>query len=877
MESFSEALALSGTDSWIETEILSRINSLFRNRDNLGGLRELLQSWVDQYPQRISLHRALAHTLADLQKIDEAEKVYRETVRLSPGNRDARERYAAFLEEIGKTAEAIELYEQLIEANPDDPSLYLRLAGLAYTRRDPEKIKRSISDYIRRSGESDSAFVTGARLLENFGQFAGAEETHRERIKRSPDNLEARENLAAYLFRRNRKKEALSIWNSVAARIEGIEALRIVRTLRTHGQNEAAWKLLLARREAWKNEPAFLNEFCRLSLAVDRPEIAIPEARRLVFLADRAASLNSALDVVRPIFNRSGTVRAQLESLEGAPRKSVPHIALIALLLDLMDRPGEALQKLAALPREDQPLAIEVRVRILESRQLWQPAIAVVKEALELPEGRRADNMIRLVDYSERANQPDEALRWIEEWKKIAPGSVSPWLRQAKVVAAHKSSAEAIPILEKASRRFRGEALIQEQLANLYIDRGLAPEAETIYRKLYETAENAEDKLRWAALFGDVASRLGRQGEAIRLFEDRHRRSPRSEVPILALVERYERSESLGLARTWLRKLLRIRPEHVNALLRLAAIEEKLGNEAEVLSTLERARKFDSTSRSTHRLARFLIKGGKETAGLRLLFESAALDVSDPGELVKVVASLAENRNWKQVRELTDSVLEKHPADPRLNYLKGIALEEEGLSTKAIEQFVHLIKAVSPKDKRNPGALAKHSLRGKLPPGFPPSRISARFREGPILSMDQVRSPETNSIYPNPTTRRNCSPSLTCRSFSPKSRTSCGTIIGSNSPGSALGSTGGCAMGNSTILVLSLMPFPNRCARIPRRWSISYWSGNRPISPPSNRRSNCWRKSIPTVLFSRFAWPVNSTPGKPASLSAPPWKDCCPG
>ena len=717
-QAWRQALESSGSGSWIEKEILSRVSTLFHSRDRVSELEKLLRRWSDQLPRRLNLRRSLAETIADLGKNEEAEKLYIEIIRLSPGNSEEVEHYAKFLEKTGDLATATDLYEQLIEKDPDDPDLYIRLARLLHASNESERLRKTINAYVEKSDHSDSAYIEGARLFEIYRQFDAAEELHRIRIERYPANLAAKEDLAGYLHRQNRGDEALAIWKEVFAGLEGIEGLRVIRVLTSQRQVRAAWELLLSRRQSWQNEAAFLAEFCRAAITVNQAEAALPEAERLVIMADSLADLEAALDASIPVFSLSSHAAALRKRLEKTGT-GIQRIILLAVLFDLEDRTAEAIETLDTAPPGGRALALEVKLRILENRKMWPQAITAATAALDRGEARRTATLRRLTDYSERIGSPAETLRWIEKWKKNAPGSAEPWLRQVRILTGAGRFEAAEKTLEEASRHFREEPRIKEKLAETYLNRGKEKDARRVYADLYEAAAELSDKLQWAGKYAESASRLGKESEVIRFFENRHRTAPMAEGPMLALFQFYRDNGEPEKARTWIRTLLRNHPGHVGAFHHLAAMEEQLGNFNEAKAALRTAMKLDPASGSAMQLA----------------LGNPAQHAAAPGKLTGFIQQQSREGNWDRIVSAIDELIEKPDVgkDHRMLYLKGVALAKRGLVNRAIEHFIELLLAGNP-TRQLPASKIPPALRSEDGEALPWPETYAEYRDFRIVT-----------------------------------------------------------------------------------------------------------------------------------------------
>ena len=105
------------------------------------------------------------------------------------------------------------------------------------------------------------------------------------------------------------------------------------------------------------------------------------------------------------------------------------------------------------------------KVRLLEGRQDWPTAAAAAEELLKMPGGRKSVNVRRLVELHMRSGDDQSALNWINEWKRLSPGSMLPWLQQASLLERMSNYKESINVMRAATRAFPDEPDLFARLA----------------------------------------------------------------------------------------------------------------------------------------------------------------------------------------------------------------------------------------------------------------------------------------------------------------------------------------------------------------------------------------------------------------------------
>jgi tetratricopeptide (TPR) repeat protein len=167
-----------------------------------------------------------------------ALEAFAKAVRLAPSDPVAQTRLGSELLALGRPHDALPHLEEAVRLDPENQSaLYslqraLRLAGQA---EQAEAVKGKLNELLRRQDQADQNAVAGIQLnnqgaaREQAGDLRGALEKYREALRRYPEHVGIRLNLAIALLR-------LGEWT------EGIAELREV--VRRDPSNRAAQKAL---------------------------------------------------------------------------------------------------------------------------------------------------------------------------------------------------------------------------------------------------------------------------------------------------------------------------------------------------------------------------------------------------------------------------------------------------------------------------------------------------------------------------------------------------------------------------------------------------------------------------------------------------------
>ena len=688
---YASTLAQSGQDSWLEREIIAQIEQLFRLEDNLAGLKEQYTSLLKTYPKRVALQRRRCRLLVELGENDEAIKGYRAILELTPGDRGNREEYVDLLSKIGRHELAVKELKALCEQSPKDGELQVRLAKTLYQAKDQAAAIAAVDKYLKISDRSEYTYLRAARLVEGFGGKTEAASLYRKMAETFADSPSAQDAYATFLYGEKKKDEALAIWKKQAQGADVNRTLNIVRALETRSEDAAALELLLARQKDFGNESLYLSQLINTAIRLKKQDQCMPWVKRRVELAGSVTDLETAVAQAAGVCQQCDKVDNMISELEGMRERPV---ALTCLLAELLESTGETQRAADVLKKpaaRGELLAVGQQIRLHTLEHNWAQAADATRRLLELSGGRKSQYVRRLVELYERDSQIDEALKWVETWKRVSPGGTIPWLTEARLRQLQGKTDEAQNTLRKAIQRFENDDDLRVQLAETYQEAGKLRDAMQVYWQLYEKAADVADKLRWTAELAKLAEREGTVPHLVDDFQQRQRNNRGSIVPLLALSEIYRVTNDYENRRQALLAATKIQPDDLQLLLQIARMEEMQGDWKKAIATLERAAKVDKTDHSRQKIAEIYLEFGNPEEGYAMLREIMGSRLSDPRALEQMADSLCKSSEWDRAAKMLREQIANFPRDYRLHYLLAVAYEEAGQSADAINEFVQLL------------------------------------------------------------------------------------------------------------------------------------------------------------------------------------------
>ncbi|WP_184204770.1 tetratricopeptide repeat protein [Prosthecobacter dejongeii] len=691
------ALSQSGQDSWVEADVLSRLDEVFRREDDLEGLKKRLETLSTTQAQRVNLGIAYARVLGELGEADAAATLFLEWLARNPGRRDLQEAYIALLEDLDRIPEAATQAQILAKQHPEDKELLIRLASLQERQKDLPAAQATLASYLEKSAvnglapENDHLRV--ARLFENWGLKEAAKSAYEKLVSAHPQSVSAQEGLAHYLHRSGDDAAALLIWKGLVQKGDLEDILRAGQALLAHGQAKEAQALLVTREKDHATQPRYLGLLTQLALTNKESAKAVLWARARLALTGEASGLQEAVKLAHQAIRDAEAAPTIIAELQKQPSLTIPDRCLLAELLEEAGQSAAAetaLQAPQATPAQQLMLGTQ-HVRLLEQRQEWKRAAEVLAQVMQLPGGMTSDRAQQLARLHRRTGAFDEALTALAEWKKISPGAVQPWLEESSILMEQGKQTAALDVLRAASRKFSEDKEILSTLASALASAGKMEEARIAYMALYEETEDPVARLRFLTPLAQMTQYAGTLPRLIEDFQQRQRQNRASPLPWLALATLHAATNNDEERRRCLYEASRLRPRDLALLSEIARIEEENGLYAEALKTLNAAASLDSTPTTRQKIASLMISNGDEEAGYRLMFELAGVATADARAIETMADTLCEHGQWERAIELLTPLLPRFPKDYRLHYLHAVALEEEGRQGEAIGAFVHLL------------------------------------------------------------------------------------------------------------------------------------------------------------------------------------------
>ena len=474
---YEKIMKATGEGTWLEREVMAQIEKVYGREDDAKGLRDFYQKMREAYPRRVSIRKAMARQMAVTGELDEAVALFKEVLKITPGDRKNREEFVSFLEENDMWEEAKTEIEDMLEKRKDDEVLWERLAGVETQIGDEEGVKKALGEVARLRKDSPEGVVAVSQLYHQAELKKEGEALLREGVEAFPESNEIKESLASLLMEVKRKDEAIAIWKKMAEGADREGLLRVARSLKAHGEVTVAYDLVKGRIEDFRRDALVLAQLCELSFTEEQAAECLPHARMLVKQAENPTDLESAIKIALKTVRRAKQDEVLIREMEKEELDLSQRCFLAELYMEIGDS-LKSMELLDAAEKEEGGVLVKFyRVRYYENQGDLDRAIATLKEILADPAGRKTVHQRRLVSLYERNGDLPAALREVEVWKRMAPGDKAAWSRRAQLLAIDGRAGDTVKELRRMVGKFGADVDLRSRLARAHLEAGETLEA----------------------------------------------------------------------------------------------------------------------------------------------------------------------------------------------------------------------------------------------------------------------------------------------------------------------------------------------------------------------------------------------------------------
>ena len=331
------------------------------------------------------------------------------------------------------TEQALRVYRQILEDDPDFPEVHMRLSFCYYQSGDAESALREAKAALAKNPDDAVAHMNAGAVLRDMRNFDAAKFEFQESIRSKPDYAPAYMNLAGLLDDLRDHQGAIAIYKKSLA-LQPNDALTHYNLGVTYGETEDYISAVREYREAKRLDPSRLDVRQSLGSALMHTDsaAAVTEFQELVALAPDFPICHFCLGSAYYNVGRLSEAQKEFQiAVDGDPTDAGPRRGL-GLILEAQKNYDGALveyRKAQSLDRSSS-IAYESAGRVLLLKKDFPAAIAEFKQAEQLnpsewgPHFRHAQALEGLGDRAAAIAEYQEAL-------SLAPKELQPRLNLA--------------------------------------------------------------------------------------------------------------------------------------------------------------------------------------------------------------------------------------------------------------------------------------------------------------------------------------------------------------------------------------------------------------------------------------------------------------
>jgi putative PEP-CTERM system TPR-repeat lipoprotein len=429
---------------------------------------------------------------------DEAEKVYKKTIRIAGYELQARMGLAQALLALNKTDEALEQISSIERRYPDHPVMKYFKAYIAFRAGEKSKAEDYLRSILKTLPNHGISLLLLSNILYSEGQVEQSIEYLNRFISQFPDHLPAIKMLAYIQMQQKQYDEAIttlengrSITNNDPQLLAMLGSAYI-----RHGEQEKGEQLLEAAIQLNPDATGIRTELAMSHLAMGETKDAINEIQSIIKLDQQfmQADILLILAYIKDK-NYDMAIKSAQELITKNPDDPMPYNLLGAAYYakggreDAIREYEKALQKKADyIPA----LANIGRLKLLdgkpdEAREYYNRILSVDKGNIQA--------MLNLANIESQQGHIDKMYNLLQEARISNPDALAPRILLGRYLRTTGNREELLSVMQEAAKLNPNQPEAQLLLAQAYRLNGNHNEALTILRKLNEKYPDSVDIL----------------------------------------------------------------------------------------------------------------------------------------------------------------------------------------------------------------------------------------------------------------------------------------------------------------------------------------------------------------------------------------------
>jgi len=691
LAAYRKILAKTGTGSWLEKEMFSRISQLYRAEDDSSGLIKFTAEFLKEFEARSAIRLRYIDMLFVSGAEDKALEAYRELIKKAPLNKGYRIAYAKMLIKAKKYKLAMDIYAGLVKRFPKNSELFFSKALLDVKTDKKQDTLADIKSYIALNSDNEYAYIRAAKVLESAKMNKEAGKFYKEFMKKFSSSVDALETYAVWLLRSGKTQEAVKLLCS-GEELPLAILLRRSKLLLNYKQIPEVYALLLRFQKKYKNDFRFNEELFAVCVALKKQDDILKQIPVLLDTANSQDELSRAISSVCYVLKKDKIMEKYAQTLKTDENLKSNNICLLAVMQSRLEGDDRALLTLdgAIKKRPDELMFYRQKSALLNSAGEYAKAADVLKELLKHDSKARAMIYRQLINLYERADKKKEAVKWAAKLKREFPDSVMSWIIFARLQQQDGKPEEAIKILGRAIYRFPNNDELRQQLVSAYSSKGDMRGAINICWKILRQSNTPGSKLGMISKIYRLSNTDNLKNSLTSRLKLQMKNNPKDIFPLLALGEVAKLAYNYNDYRDYIQKASKVDKKSIYLLSKLAEIDEEQGSYTSAEDVLKKICEQDKSGKAKMKLADFYFRSGDDEKGLNI-YQSYIRDNKDIDSLMSFAGDMIYRKHpEKAVEILKDKAVVSDNCI--MHYLLGCAYEDVGKPKLAVKEFMQSIK-----------------------------------------------------------------------------------------------------------------------------------------------------------------------------------------
>ena len=729
--------------SYLHDEARRKIESAFLATGDYAGLASYYESWIEKHPQDVGAIVRLARTLSVQGRTPEAIEWFEKAIELSPS--EPAPRLALIDAYVGaeQYADAATQFEEISKLDPDNPDHLVRWGQvlLEDTKTKMPERKNAAAQVWGKLAEarSDDAVIQSqvADLLRGIEFVDQSLDGYRKAVKLAPTEPQYKEYLGEYLYRLDRKDEALKVWMSLA---EGELRTRenLVRLAEVLHQFERTDEAMEAMAEACQMDPT-IDQRLRYADWLSQEEQYEQAIQQVALAAEVSESFDDRERVFAAevkTYQASGQLDQRIERARTEAKEDAESSEPWRRLAVLHNVAGETREANLAIEKalEIDPDSIEalaIAARMYEDSGRLRQAIEKRIRLAETDQRFQTGHLQKLASLYLQTGQADQSMDVGKRLLASSNGAVESYRFYADLCGKVGKTDLRLDALRRCARMNPRSEDAQRMLADQLAEDFKTDQAIELYWRMLDNTDEIEDRRQMVGKLADLYLRTNRLDQLISRLEIRGRESGDRRTTVDLIATAHAQAGDVGLARQALESLLQESGRDTMLLERLVLLAEQSGEYDEAVRLQRDLTRLAPERKNEARLASLLLEIGAmdEAQALWLRLTESQTDPASVGRNINRLFAAGES---KTAMRLVQRVLEQDPQDWEA-WLKLMLLQADDGDWKSASASAEKLLALNLDDK-------------KLPRGSKPYTRTTQV-QGRTYTQPPLRYQRVNSMY----------------------------------------------------------------------------------------------------------------------------------